>query len=238
MRIPGAALLACSLLTSVLPAAEAEPPKPASHTTREIQGWTVRLDDRLLAGEHADLGTRAVGLLEGQLRNIALVLPADKLKPLRRVPIWLDLTHGALQPEQYHPSAEWLAKHGYSRQLAQCVHIPDARYFASARHQRTQPWAMLHEFAHAYHDRVLGFDHAEIKAAWEKLTAGGRYKSVLHIDGKPRPHYALVNPQEFFAEMTEAYFGQNDFYPFNSAELKRDEPELFQLLEKLWGPLP
>ena len=43
---------------------------------------------------------------------------------------------------------------------------------------------------------------------------------------------------EFFAEMTESYFGQNDFYPFNRAELRRDEPEVYALMRKLWGPLP
>jgi hypothetical protein len=33
-------------------------------------------------------------------------------------------------------------------------------------------------------------------------------------------------------------FGQNDFYPFNRAELQRDEPEIFKLLAKIWGPIP
>ncbi len=41
---------------------------------------------------------------------------------------------------------------------------------------------------------------------------------------------------EFFAEMTESFFGVNDFYPFNHlAELKEAEPELFQLLTDIWG---
>jgi hypothetical protein len=38
--------------------------------------------------------------------------------------------------------------------------------------------------------------------------------------------------------MTETYFGMNDFYPFNSAELRRDEPELFGLMREIWGKLP
>ena len=40
----------------------------------------------------------------------------------------------------------------------------------------------------------------------------------------------LTDHKEFFAEMSEAYFGMNDFFPFNRAELKREEPELFLLL--------
>lgn len=191
-----------------------------------------------MTGPDKDLGRSAVGLLEGQLRVIALTLPADKVKRLRRVPIWLDRTHGKLVPAQYHPSAEWLAEHEYSRDLEKAVHIPDAKYFAAPVHQREQPSAVLHELAHAYHDQVLGFDHREVKAAWEGFVKGGKYKSVLHVRGDRREHYALTNEKEFFAEMTESYFGHNDFFPFNSGELKREEPEIFALMEKVWGKLP
>ena len=40
--------------------------------------------------------------------------------------------------------------------------------------------------------------------------------------------------KEFFAEMTEAFFGANDFFPFNRAELQHEEPALFALLTKVW----
>jgi hypothetical protein len=36
--------------------------------------------------------------------------------------------------------------------------------------------------------------------------------------------------------MTESFFGVNDFYPFNRAELKEAEPELFALLSQIWIP--
>jgi hypothetical protein len=236
-----AVLLAVAVAVAGLPAADAKPPmraRPVSHTKQDVEGWTVHVDDRLLSGAAKALGRRALGLLSGQLQTIVLVVPEDKVKRLRRVPIWLDLTHAELQSPQYHPSADWLAKHGHSRVLAKAVHIPDAAYFAGARFQREQPSAVLHELAHAYHDQVLGFDHAEVRGAWERFVKGGRYRSVLHISGRMRPHYGLTNEKEFFAEMTETYFGRNDFFPFNSAELKREEPELFGLLARLWGPLP
>jgi hypothetical protein len=215
-----------------------EPPKPGSHGTRAVAGWTVHVDDRLLEGSEAGLGKQAMQLLESQLHYVAVVLPADKVQRLRKVPIWLDLTHGKLVKPQYHPNPAWLEQHGFAKELAACVHIPDARYFAGARFQRSQPCAVLHELAHAYHDQVLGFDHGEIKGAWERFVNSGRYRSVLHISGERRPHYGLTNEREFFAEMSEAFFGHNDFFPFNSSELKQEEPEVFQLLERLWGPLP
>jgi hypothetical protein len=215
-----------------------EPAKPTSHTKRDVEGWTVHVDDRLLEKENEALGQRCLRLLSNQLYSITLVVPEEKLKRLRKVPLWLDLTHGKLKVAQYHPGADWLIKNGYSRELAKCVHFPDASDFVDVKFQRAQPWAVLHELAHAYHDQVLGFNHPEVKSAWQKLVDGGKYKSVLHANGRQRPHYALTNQMEFFAEMTEAYFGQNDFFPFNSAELQREEPEIFALLRKLWGPLP
>jgi hypothetical protein len=232
------ALLLAVTVAAGLADVKESPAKPRAHTQRIVAGWTVYVDDRLLAGPDEALGRQALRLLASQLEAIALIVPADKVQRLRRVPIWLDRSHGRLVSPQYHPSADWLASHGYARALAKAVHIPDARYFAAARFQREQPWAALHELAHAYHDQVLGFEHAEIKAAWERFVAGGRYKAVLHISGKKRPHYGLVNAKEFFAEMTETYFGCNDFFPFNSAELRREEPELFRLLAQIWGPLP
>ena len=43
---------------------------------------------------------------------------------------------------------------------------------------------------------------------------------------------------EFFAEMTESYFGVNDFFPFNRAELKEAEPEIHRLLGQVWEGRP
>ena len=59
---------------------------------------------------------------------------------------------------------------------------------------------------------------------------------VLLYDGRHVRHYALTDHKEFFAEMTEAYFGENDFFPFNRAELMESEPEIYKLLTDIWDP--
>jgi hypothetical protein len=55
----------------------------------------------------------------------------------------------------------------------------------------------------------------------------------------PVPFQALnptiPSPWEYFAECTESYFCRNDFFPFTRDELKQHNPEMFGLLEKLWG---
>ncbi len=238
MRRSIAPLLLVGLSLASAVARAQEPPLPTSHTRRDVEGWTVHIDQRLLEGPDKALGDHALRLLANRLYDIKLVLPADKVRRLQQVPIWIDRTHGKLRAAQYHPDAGWLKRHGYAEAMARCVHIPDAAEFAGPAHQRVQPWSVLHELAHAYHDQVLGFDDAAIRAAWERFKAGGKYEKALHISGKPVRHYALTNPMEFFAEMTEAYFGTNDFYPFNRAELKTAEPEIFALLARIWDGVP
>jgi hypothetical protein len=212
-------------------------PKPTSRTEKQIEGWTVLVDDRLTAPENEILGKRALQILTSELADIRTVVASNRLQALQGYKIVIDLTHGALHPAQYHPSAEWLEGHGYSRTLAKCVHIPNAADFASPRHHHDQPWDVLHELAHAYHDQVLGFESPEIRRAWERYRASGHGDSVLHIGGRREKHYALTDQKEFFSEMSEAYFGTNDFFPFNNGELSEAEPEIFAMLRRIWGPL-
>ena len=234
-------LLWLTLLTSLFAApvfGAEDAPKPTAHETKQIEGWTVHLDQRLLTPENKELGERAQHMLDNALYEIALIMPTNRLAKLRAVPIWLDLSHGGLQNMQYHPSADWLKEHGYTTELAKCVHIPSAAFFTGLRHHRIQPWCVLHELAHSYHDRVLGFDNPRIKSVWEKWRLKPEYETTLYIEGHPRRHYGLTDQKEFFAEMTEAYFGMNDFYPFNRGELKTYEPEVYALMEEIWGKLP
>lgn len=230
-------LFLAALVNLTLFAAENKP-LPAAHATRNIEGWTVRVDKRLLEGDGAALGERALKLLAARLVAIATVVPEASLAKLRAITIQLDLNHGDLRPMQYHPDANWLKDHGYSEKLEKCVHIPDVEDFLSPSENLRMPWAVLHELAHGFHDQVIGFDDPRVIAAWKKFCDSSKYKSVLTMSGKMHEHYGLTDQKEFFAEMTECYFGSNDFYPFVAGELKQAEPEIFSLLAEIWGPLP
>jgi hypothetical protein len=211
-----------------------EPPKPKAHTDRKLEGWTIRVDDRLLKGPDEAVGTRALRFLECKLSDIKAVVPEDKVKILQSVAIVLDLTHGKLDSMQYHPDAGWLRQHGYSTDLAHCVHIPRAADLPTRRNINEQPWVILHELAHAYHDQVMGFDDRRIKDVYEHYKKSGHGEKTLLYDGRRVRHYALTNQMEFFAEMTEAYFGVNDFFPFTRGELKESEPEIYELMQQVW----
>ena len=234
-------LLAMMLTTGLTFAADPpekkpELPQPTARTDQQLEGWTIRVDNRLLGdAPEAAIGTRALKYLEAKLVDIKAVVPADRIKDLQEVTIVLDLNCGDLGSMQYHPSAGWLKAHGYPETLAKCVHLPRAAEVSTKRNINEQPWCILHELAHAYHDQKLDFDEPRVKAAYEQYKASGHGDMTLLYDGRRVKHYALTNQMEFFAEMTESFFGANDFYPFVRAELKESEPELYQLLGEIWG---
>jgi hypothetical protein len=211
---------------------------PTSHENRNLEGWNIRVDRRLLEGEGTALGDQALKLLGARLVAITIVVPEKELAKLRKVTIELDLDYSDMKAMQYHPDAGWLKDNGYGENLAKCVHIPDVKDFLSPAENLRMPWVVLHELSHAYHDQVLGFEEPRVIEAWKKFRDGGKYKSVLTSLGKQREHYGLTDHKEFFAEMTESYFGSNDFYPFVTGDLKQAEPGIYALMREIWGPLP
>ena len=211
----------------------AAPPAP-DYETKTLEGWTVHVA-RPLLDEQAAVGREALRLLEVKLYDVTRVVPGKALAELRKVPIWLCVGEGTKGAggAEYHPSAEWLKKNGYNVEKAKAVEIGDAARFL--KFSIPQPAVLLHELSHAYHDRVLGFEHPGIKAAYAAMVESKQYDSVLHIHGSKKRHYALTDPKEYFAESSEAWFGTNDFYPFVKAELKEVDPQLCTILSEVWG---
>jgi len=83
--------------------------------------------------------------------------------------------------------------------------------------------------------KVLGYDNPDIRAAYKQAVESKSYESVLRYDGQKARAYALNNDQEYFAELTESYFGTNDFYPFVRAEIMQHDSQMYETLKKLWG---
>jgi hypothetical protein len=102
----------------------ADSSQPESRTVRGVEGFTIRVDDRLLQAPHDELGSRALRFLEAKLFEIKAVVPAGRLADLRKITIVLDLNCGDLGSMQYHPDAGWLKSHGYSTDREKCVHLP------------------------------------------------------------------------------------------------------------------
>ncbi len=235
------ALLLIFLLPSVdatLAAAESDPPpyEPTSNYAKQtIRGWTVYINRRLL-NEDKQIGERAVELLDKQLYDVARALPPKALAVVRSIPIWVELQDRLHACACYHPNRKWLIANGYNPDKTGSVEIANAATFL--KWSRGQPSMVLHELAHGYHDRMPGgFGNPTILAAYRRAKDSGNYESVLHVSGRRCPAYALNNQQEYFAELSEAWFGANDFYPFVRVEVKDSDPASAAVLREAWGEM-
>jgi hypothetical protein len=228
------------LLTFRLPASEPTPNQPpakggfdptTAYREQPIEGWRVLVNVKLLAD--TNLCERTLKLLAAQLFQISQVVPSEPLAKLRQIPIWVERSSSQFPCMCYHESREWLSTHGVNPDKTGAVELANPETFLAWT--RDQPWMVLHELSHGYHQRFLGHDHAGIRRCFEQAKAAKTYESVLRINGTKGRHYALNNEKEYFAEATEAFFGTNDFYPFTRAELKEHDPEMFKLLSEVWG---
>ena len=205
-----------------------------AYEQREIQGWPLRVNKRLLA-EHPDLARDVLKEVSAQLYLITRHVPLPAVEKLRKVTIWVELNEPHHQCMAYHPDTGWLRDNGMNPAKAKCVELANARTFINWVHR--QPWMILHELAHAYHNQFLpdGFENGPVLAAYRNARASKRYDHVLHHDGLSMRAYAMNNQMEYFAEASEAMFGANDFFPFVRAELRAHDPNGFDALREAWG---
>lgn len=200
-----------------------------------ILGWHVKIANALQR-DQPDLAQGALALLEKELEVIVRAVPPQRLPQLRQAVFWLDerVPQGtaAAKAPVFHPNRQWLSDHGLNPDMAGGIELPNAQTFLDS--YSWEPSAMLHELAHFYHHAVLGDDNAVIRRALAQARVAHLYESVAHYDGTMVRAYALENEHEYFAELTEAYFGRNDFYPFIRAELETYDPAGFAMMKALW----
>ena len=232
-------ILAIALVSSALGQAVAwdDEKKFYDPIVKKLEGWTIKVDPKLLKNENNELKSQVFTALANHLQRIKYILPEAKVKALQKLPIWLDHHYEPLGSMQYHPGVTWLRANKHDPRLVKHVHIPRAKALLNRGQWAKHPYVILHELAHAYHDQVLenGFQNKAVLDAYKKAKAKGTYEKVLLYTGRTVKHYGLTNQMEYFAECTESYLGMNDFYPFVRAELNEHDPRMFKLLKKIWG---
>ncbi|MCH2134754.1 MAG: hypothetical protein MK116_13510 [Phycisphaerales bacterium] len=202
----------------------------AEYHRMDMRGWPVLVNPALDA--HPQLKADTLELLDDHLYRITRKIPQPALDRIRRIEIWVELDMPKTACMCYHVSRNWLIPNGYNPDKEGSIEVGNAQAFLDWT--QGQPWMVLHELSHGFHDQVYGYDDPTITAAWQNKVDQGDYDEVLHISGKPRRHYALTNQMEYFAETTEAYFGCNDFHPFVKGELMQVDPGGVELMEATW----
>ncbi|HEV7225174.1 MAG TPA: alpha/beta hydrolase domain-containing protein, partial [Pirellulales bacterium] len=148
----------------------------AGYRILDLAGWRVAVNEGLLKQDEAAT-QRAIELLQAQLDDLIRILPAGVVTRLQAVPLWMSpAPSGQPYGAEYHPSADWLGEHGRNPAMAKGVEFTNIPIFAQEIVR--MPMMTLHELAHAYHDRVLGFEHAEIEAAYRRAVESKSYEAV------------------------------------------------------------
>jgi hypothetical protein len=227
-------LLTAFAFIVVAPLASPADDPTSAYERQTLEGWTLLIHQRFRA-EQPELLDRVLAEVRRQLVGITEVVPPPAADKLRQVQIWIELDDPRFPCMCYHVHEGWLRAHGVNVEKTGHVELANPRNFlAWTKHQ---PWMVLHELAHGYHDRFItsGYGNPVIAAALDEAKAAGRYGRVHDVTGRERDHYAATNPMEYFAEGTETYFGRNDFFPFERAELEEYDPRLCHILAELWG---
>ena len=207
-----------------------------------IHGWTIYLEESIAADQK--LKARIQEQITIGLENFLGKVPEGALAFLRTIPIWVsnEPTYPLREKEYgvvpFHRSPQWLRDHGLNPHMAPGVHVinPEAVFF---RHKLLDwgPMTFLHELAHAYQNVRLSLKHEVILSAYEAAMEEGLYLEVPDRKDKSLKvkAYAATNQEEYFAELTEAYFGQNDWFPHNREELRNYDPRGYKMIEEVWS---
>lgn len=204
----------------------------SDYQAHAVNGFTVLVHRDVLA--HPLIARRVLDEVGRQSEAIGRALPKEVLRWMQAVRIWVEWQARSDTAMVFHESGEWLRTHDHHPEKTGHVEISNTRHFLEWS-AVDQPWMLLHELAHAYHVRVLGVEFAPIRNAYENARRAGLYTAVSHaLETSPKAAYALRNEREYFAELSEAYLGENDFFPYTRDELKRYDPLGYAVVESAW----
>lgn len=199
------------------------PPDQMSKTVN-LHGFTVRVVSDFVWNQETDNAYRYLGKV---LDEMETVFPAPALKRMQEKDLWL--TTGGDRPVIGYDTKEG-ERNG-------CIVINDiAEFYRQSIANR--PFLLTHYLALQYADRFLRPYDEVLDVAWQKAVRSGIYESVDYFDGKKvvtARADALADKYAYFAELSEAYWGKNDFFPFDYHDMEAFDPAGFQLMETIWG---
>ena len=221
------------------------------YATFQHQGFTFKIKQTVVNREAAK---KAIERMKADLDNIVSFCPEAALKVMKKRAIWMEENNTANSSAAwYHRFADYPASIGDLSAKGKCLEITNYNYYVSWTAQN-QPYMVFHELSHLYHDQGLGGStNVTINNAYKNAKNSGIYKKNYYrfnvkdpqskwiqtdTPAHPNQSYCLNDEWEYFAEMSEAYWGENDYYPFNYEQLKKHDPTAFAAMEKIWGPRP
>jgi hypothetical protein len=240
--------LALVVLTTAFVSAQGTAPKgpkkkddsPAGYKKDNLRGFLLYFSDEVLKQDRdSKLERKPLEALERELIIVENVLPADKVKNLKAVPIWVEWNERLAMGNGRRGGAVAVFYGGHQSNLlggdknpvkANAVTILSLKSLTAEHQPKTDSGrcVTLHELAHAFHHFVVG-DNPLVSITYKQSMERKLYDKELYI---------ATNEHEYFAELTCAYLDRLDYFPRNRDELKKHDPKAYEMMIKLWGPAP
>jgi hypothetical protein len=241
--------LAATLALALLPTLALAQSRPAAKVTdvplgyerRTILGFTVLASREVLDRPRDKFGRTPLDVLELELSDLKRVVVPPIFRVLQRVPVWAewdkrDVKMANVVARYWGYTPEALEKSGQDARKSGTIEVLTLKEIGELRHPGTafQQIILLHEMAHAVHDRLLGWHRPDVKAAFQQAVDRNLYDQVNDRFGHRGKAYARTNEMEYFAELSCAYLDTCVYYPFTYEDLKHHDPVGFKLMERVW----
>lgn len=107
------------------------------------------------------------------------------------------------------------------------------------RKTKNEPGLLYHFLARKHYDKFLGATEKSNLETLYNSVRTTKYAKAYGSNGtkleKDQVPDASKSVTDYFAESTEAYLSENNYYPFDYHELQRYDNECFLLMETIWG---
>lgn len=232
--------------------AEVEPDKPIAvfgtllkemvpgYETRRYRGFKFLLSTQVVKESHKEKG-KPIQALQAEFDGLVRVLPANALKHLRSILIWIEWDNlDRRNPNvlaKYYANRIWLldgSAHPLKSNAVEVLSLKKLSQEQAAAREKSR-LVLLHELAHAVHRLALGFNNVDVTFAYNQAMDRRLYDKVKDVFGREVRAYAATNAAEYFAELSCAYLDHCIFFPFTRADLREHDPTGYRLMQKVWG---
>ncbi|HJO99675.1 MAG TPA: hypothetical protein QGF85_07675 [Acidimicrobiales bacterium] len=210
--------------------------RPLVHERHQMSWWTVYVE--CLVYDTPGLAESLIGYTRDQMATAADRLPSTSIGTLRHTPVWIDVSFN--DPENMAIYMEDVQDPG----SVDLPYVNGIRVSAEAikeelAYEESEGFA-IHELAHAWH--CMAYDPCwsgtRIMSAYAAAMSDDLYDSVPYLYGGNERAYAATDDAEYFAELSEAWFDTNDYFPFNRDEVRAHDPNGAKVVEAAWRLIP
>jgi len=195
----------------------------------KLEGWDVYIEQKLVDKNDVRVFI-AMRLLSEKLRELKQLLPSKATDQLTNVPLYF--SENKEFNAEYYFFEPYVYRTGKDIKMMSGVEFRSISFFIEE--SKYSPMLILHELAHAYHKKNYRRIDKMVMRAYRHAEGKKLYQNVINVNSQYGRAYALQSPFEYFAELSESYFGRNNYYPFERDELLEYDRMGYEMVEKAW----